>query len=247
MQTHQCDDTVYIKNGKPLGNFGDNDNRTWGGWGSNKCTGCWAYYAADLEFYVPSIVTSASTDDSIWVGQGGANANALSQAGVEEDSTFYLAKYSMFYENIGSGYCASDSDPHSPFLVNPGDSIYVYTNRYGHDIMNDYTTGNYFTKDWGCGTTDSAEFILERNGCANPPPCVSFAQFSTFAARHAEYEDSTSTWYTVPNNSGGYGDGFYRWQINISSNQLLVSDGSVSNDSGYGSTWTWTWTWYRGS
>lgn len=35
------------------------------------------------------------------------------------------------------------------------------------------------------------------------------------------------------------------WQINNSSNQLLVSDGSVSNDSGYGSTWTCTW--YRGS
>lgn len=195
-----------------------------------------------MEFYVPSITTSFSTDDSIWVGQGGANNNALSQDGVEEDSTGYINSYSMFYEKIGNGYCASDNSAHSPFNVNPGDSIYVYTNRYGHDIMNDYTTGNYSTKDWGCGTTDSAEFIVERNAYDSGTP---LAHFSTFAAHHAEYEDSASTWYTVPNNSGGSGDGFYRWQITNSSSQLLASDGSVSNDSGYGSTWTWTW--YRGS
>ena len=35
MQTHQCDDTVYVKNGQPIRNFGNSDNRKWGGWGSN--------------------------------------------------------------------------------------------------------------------------------------------------------------------------------------------------------------------
>ena len=242
MQTRECDATQYIINGRQFHNFGDSDQTLWGGWGSNKCTNCYNYYGADWNFYVPSIPFGPTGSMSIWVGTGGANKGDLSQDGVEEYTVLGIPTYPVFYEYVThtGGHCAPDINPRSPYNASPGDEMYFYTDVTGYQVMDDFTSRHYSSLYWGCSSNDSAEFILERNGGSTPIP-----NFGTANPFHAEYEDSTYTWYTVPNNSGGYGDGFYRWQLINGSNQLLVGDGSVSADPDYGSYWTWTY--YRGS
>ncbi|HKV82950.1 MAG TPA: hypothetical protein VJN88_00240 [Ktedonobacterales bacterium] len=237
-QTRVCDYTTPIKNGKPIvNNGGSTPNNYWGGYGNQCTSGCYSYYAADWIFYVPSINSSASTDDSIWVGVGGANGSkqAFSQTGVSEDSTGFINTYNAFYESNNCGKLNQEEDA---FSTSPGNWMYFYTNRDGHDILQDTVTGKFTSKFWGCSSADTAEFIIERNNldCCSAP----LANYHSLTAFYAEFEDATDTWYRV--NALG---SLYTWNLVNGSNQPEETQGSITNDPTYGSQWTWTWV--RGS
>ena len=233
MQKRSCDYTTPIKDGHPfVNNGGSTINTLWGGYGNSCTSGCYSYQAADFHFYVPSIVATTSSDDSIWAGIGGANGQleAFSQDGVAEDSTLRINSYSAFFE---SNNCNEPNVQENAYGVSPGDYMYVYTDRYGTDYLDDFTKGIYQTKYWGCGATDTAEFIIERNGGCTLL-CVPLANYLSMEALYAEFEDSSNTWYRV-NALGSQ----YTWYLdNAQKTHALETMSGMTNDS-YGSDWIW--------
>lgn len=241
MTHHSCDETIPVIAGQFVVNYGFSRNNQWGGWGNNTCTNCNSYIAAQFVFYVPTVygTTGELHKDSIWVGQGGANGDPLAQTGVSEYSQGGSTDAAAFYETIGCpGY---DNYEHDLFYPNFGDEMYFFTNTYGQDVLDDISTGNYKTKNWGCGSNDSDEFIVERNG-VNDFSNAPLDNYGSVTAYSAQYEDSTRTWWGVDENSGGYGDGFYSWGLyGYSGCHCYLETQNTPSTSSHASTWTWTW------
>lgn len=239
MTHHWCDSTIPVINGQPVMNYGFSRNNIWGGWGNNNCiNNCFAYHAAQFQFYVPNIqLTNDYTSDSIWVGVGGANNNnALSQDGVSQFSELRAWSFNAFYESLACGVNIYEQDL---FPVKLSDLMYFYTDVNGFDVLDDQTTGNYQTKSWGCGATDSAEFIIERNGQNNTAP---LANYGTEYAYNAQYEDAANSWWGVDENSRGYGNGFYSWGLyGFGGCNCYLETQSTPSTTNHASTWYWTW------
>ncbi|MGH2486865.1 MAG: hypothetical protein ACRDHE_12720 [Ktedonobacterales bacterium] len=166
---------------------------------------------------MPSINSSASTDDAIWVGVGGANGTkqALSQDGVSEDSTAFFNTYNAFYE---SNNCGEPTQEEDAFSTSPGNWMYVYTNRSGNDFIQDTVTGKFTSLIWGCSSADTIEFIIERDNldCCGAP----LANYHSMTAFYAEFEDATNTWYRV--NALG---SLYTWNLVNGNNQAEGNTG----------------------
>ncbi|MGH2485443.1 MAG: G1 family glutamic endopeptidase, partial [Ktedonobacterales bacterium] len=186
-ETHECDHTDPVKDGKPVVNGKSYYNSDiWGGYGSN-CS-CDHYSAAEGQFTVQNITYSYDTSDSVWVGIGGSacQCNALVQAGVAQVSSSYNNSFHAFYETVAAnGY---DANEHDLFRVDTGDQMYFYVNDAGHDHLYDYTKSVYDTVDWGYSSTESAEWIVERN-CGCP-----LAHFNPITWRYAQFEDFNNNW-----------------------------------------------------
>lgn len=234
MSHRQCDSSIPVIDGQPEINY-DSTQNIWGGWGSNRCTNCYAYWAAQFQVYVPGLQrTSNRTNASVWVGVGGANNNALAQDGVALMSQGAGYQAYAFYESVD---CGVDKYEHDLFVVAQSALMYFYTDVNGYDILDDQTTGNYQTTTWGCGGTDSAEFIIERNGAGGAP----LANYGTEYAYSAQYEDGANNWWGVDENSGGYGDGFYSWGLYGSTCSCYLETQSTPSTTNHASTWHWTW------
>lgn len=234
--THRCDHTVPVSNGQKTVNGNNNPNQQWSGFG-NQCLSsrCYNYLAASFKFVVRNI--SQSHDGvkmTTWVGDGGANGNALAQDGIAQQSLSWTNYFTTFYESVG---CGVDKTEQDDYPVNTGDSMYFYTNRYGTDYIYDYTQNFYDTEYWGCGSYDSAEFIQERPSGTRGWPIPNFSA-NPYTFHNAKWEDGAGSWVDLYS-SGGDGGSSYEWILQGGSGDTLINLPSwPGSDSPDGDTWS---------
>lgn len=228
---HECDTDQPVQDGKLKQNTTFfSGGHIWGGYGS-QCRSCNDYASASAEFLVPQISQSYNgVQDSIWVGIGGANSDALAQDGVTQNSQYWTNTYHAFYESVGCGvnngvYEISGYEPWS------GDHMYAYTSYTGYDIVDDYSQNQYFSTTWGCGARDSAEYIIERPGGTGGYP---LSNYSEMTWDYAEFTTLDGQMHNVDYR------GLYYWYLTGSGTAWLENVDSFGYDN-YGNTFRYYW------
>lgn len=207
--THRvCDYSTPIENGK--GNMNITWDGTWSGFG-NQANGNTQHYASEMNVSTPDIAqTYTHSVVSMWVGVGGANGGALSQTGLEEESSNYNITRYVFFESVS---CGVNPYAQIAFYINVGDWMFFKTDASGNDLMDDLTTGAYESiSAWGCGSRDSAEFLAERVSGAW------LARFDKVTFREMYWEDVGGAWHSNLNDNGLE----YQW--------ILTTDGKHDNN-----------------
>lgn len=235
MQTRTCDFTTPIEAGHPIINQNWTYSSTYSGFGSLCATQCHHFAAADMKIVDPGVVFAAQNEVvSNWVGVGGTyNNEALSQDGTVDNTYAGFTWDNAFFETVACpGWTNAEQDA---YATGAGESFYFYTDVNGTDYLDDFTTNHYFSKGWGCGTNDSAEFIQERVSCGTN--CLKqLANFGTLTFHNAEWTDADGSSHDLYDTY--HGGGIFQWVLKDQWAQYMITFPSWPvSDTGYGSTW----------
>ena len=223
--------------------FGTENSANWAGWIADSTTQ--EFVATQMDYTQPAAqaTSCAGAVQSVWTGLGGVNSTSLVQDGTALPGTIPGASgYSAWYEYMNG---TSNVGPKvmGNLVVNPGDSIHLYTaystsNGEINFYIADNTTGtSQAALVTGVGTAyydgSSTEYITERsvcgNGCFYP-----LEQFTAFSSSTDQAETTSGSW--IPISSAPY-----PLQVSmfaqVTGDLLAAPSGLNSSGDGFSTTW----------